>query len=322
MLSFIFTVILTAKAIVFEKETGIKEAMILMGMKPWIYWLSWYIKTFLMLLPSLIFMMVSYKLKLTLKNEGKAAIIDKTDPALFAMFLLLHASSLITFTFLCTTFFKKANSAATGSGMLYFFTYLPYIFISLRYEQLGLVSKIASCFVSNLAMCLGVQIIGMFEGQGTGINFANVLRGRSVEDTFSLGHIMCVMVLNNFVHLILTYYFENVLPSDHGISRPWHFMLTWWLPRKTAFSSSGGQHMTDSLINLMDASTFVKEVDQTVFIEDEANFANKAVGIRISNICKVYKQLGSFKQAVKNLSLNIYEGQISVLLGHNGAGKR
>jgi ATP-binding cassette subfamily A (ABC1) protein 3 len=33
MLSFIFTVILTAKAIVYEKETGIKEAMKLMGMK-------------------------------------------------------------------------------------------------------------------------------------------------------------------------------------------------------------------------------------------------------------------------------------------------
>lgn len=27
------------------------------------------------------------------------------------------------------------------------------------------------------------------------------------------------------------------------------------------------------------------------------------------------------KQAVKDLSLNLYEGQITVLLGHNGAGK-
>ena len=54
MLSFIFTVILTAKAIVYEKETGIKEAMKLMGMKMWIYWLSWYIKTFILLLPAVV----------------------------------------------------------------------------------------------------------------------------------------------------------------------------------------------------------------------------------------------------------------------------
>ena len=42
VLSFIFTVIITAKSIVHEKETGVKEAMKLMGMKTWIYWLSWY----------------------------------------------------------------------------------------------------------------------------------------------------------------------------------------------------------------------------------------------------------------------------------------
>ena len=41
VLSFIYTVIITAKSIVHEKETGLKEAMKLMGMKPWIYWLSW-----------------------------------------------------------------------------------------------------------------------------------------------------------------------------------------------------------------------------------------------------------------------------------------
>lgn len=41
VLSFIYTVIVTAKSIVHEKETGVKEAMKLMGMKTWVYWLSW-----------------------------------------------------------------------------------------------------------------------------------------------------------------------------------------------------------------------------------------------------------------------------------------
>ena len=43
-----------------EKETGIKEAMKLMGMSTWVYWLSWYIKTLLLILPSLTFMIVAY----------------------------------------------------------------------------------------------------------------------------------------------------------------------------------------------------------------------------------------------------------------------
>jgi ATP-binding cassette, subfamily A (ABC1), member 3 len=41
------------------------------------------------------------------------------------------------------------------------------------------------------------------------------------------------------------------------------------------------------------------------------------VGIQISNLSKIF----GTKLAVKNLNLNMYEGQITVLLGHNGAGK-
>jgi ATP-binding cassette subfamily A (ABC1) protein 3 len=160
IISFIITVILTAKAIVHEKETGIKEAMRLMGMKPWIYWLSWYIKTFTLLLPAVIFMMISYKIKLNLDGGGKAAIINQTDPVLFAVFLLLYVSSTITFTFMCTTFFKKANSAAAGAGIIFFLTYIPYIFISLRYQTLSMIEKILPLFLSNLAMSMGVQLIG------------------------------------------------------------------------------------------------------------------------------------------------------------------
>ena len=96
ILSFIYTVIMTAKSIVYEKETGIKEAMKLMGMKPWIYWLSWYLKTFILLLPSLLFMIIAYKIKMPLKSGGHASIIDKTDPILFTLFFFLYASSIIT----------------------------------------------------------------------------------------------------------------------------------------------------------------------------------------------------------------------------------
>ena len=62
-------------------------------------------------------------------------------------------------------------------------------------------------------------------------------------------------------------------------------------------------------------------VEDKYFFEDESAYASKNIGIKIENITKIFKQLGKIKKAVNNLSLNIYEGQISVLLGHNGAGK-
>ena len=62
-------------------------------------------------------------------------------------------------------------------------------------------------------------------------------------------------------------------------------------------------------------------IEDKYFFEDESAYASKNIGIKIENITKIFKQLGKIKKAVNNLSLNIYEGQISVLLGHNGAGK-
>ena len=58
------------------------------------------------------------------------------------------------------------------------------------------------------------------------------------------------------------------------------------------------------------------------YFEDESIYSTRRIGIRILNLFKVFRQLGQKSTAVKNLSLNIYEGQITVLLGHNGAGKR
>ena len=69
---------------------------------------------------------------------------------------------------MCTTFFKTANLAAAGTGVIWFFSYLPYIFISLRYEKMNLLDKILALFVNNLALAEGLQLIGMFEGKGTG----------------------------------------------------------------------------------------------------------------------------------------------------------
>lgn len=41
-------------------------------------------------------------------------------------------------------------------------------------------------------------------------------------------------------------------------------------------------------------------------------------GFSIKNLEKTY---GNGKQAVRNVSMEIYNGQIFILLGHNGAGK-
>jgi ATP-binding cassette subfamily A (ABC1) protein 3 len=309
LVSFIFTSILTAKAIVHEKETGMKEAMKLMGMKAWIYWLSWYIRSLLLLIPGIIMMTISFKVKLDLNSGGTAAIINKTDAFIFILVLILYASSNTTFTFLTTCFFKKANAAAAGAGVLQFLTYLPFVFFSIKFDIMGYGEKIASSFINNVCMGYGIQMIGMFEAKGVGVNFDNWTKGLTLQDTYSMGHVILILFFNNFIHLILLYYFENVFPGDHGIARSWYFPIKFLIRnRKKIFTD----------IELK--NTKIEELDDN-FVEDESIYSDYKIGIKIENITKSFKQLGTVKHAVKDLSLNIYQGQISVLLGHNGAGK-
>ena len=191
--------------------------------------------------------------------------------------------------------------------------------------------KLLACFVTNLGMAEGIQLIGMFEGKGTGIDWSNWTKGLSVDDNFALSHVMIILLIDNFIHLILLCYFEQVLPGDHGIAREWNF------PFQFLFRSSQKPHLTESNASFMnEASSAIRDEhsirnvnaknehwnDLPVYIEDESIYSSKPVGIKINNITKTFKQLGTIKKAVNNLSLNIYEEQISVLLGHNGAGKR
>ena len=264
-LSFAFIAILTARAIAYEKETGLKEAMKLMGMKSWIYWLSWYIKTFIMLLPALLFMIFCYTYKLPNSSGGKLAIIDKTDGAIFALLIFSYASSLITFTFMCSTFFKKSSSAAAGTGIIYFSSYLPYIYISLRYEQMTIFWKIASCFVNSLAMCLGVQIIGIFEGMGVGVKFSNWTDGINHEDHFAIIHVLFVLFLSNFIHMFFTYYFDNIYPGDHGIAKPWDFLFSAFFSKRTRHKVKCAE----------------KENEIVTLIENEVIYDSRKIGIKL-----------------------------------------
>ena len=70
---------------------------------------------------------------------------------------------LVSVTVLCA---DVANSAAAAGGIVFFIAYVPYIFLQQRYDQLSWTVKMVCCLLSNVAMSLGCQVIGMFEGTG------------------------------------------------------------------------------------------------------------------------------------------------------------
>uniref|UniRef100_A0A8D2I8B3 ATP binding cassette subfamily A member 3 n=1 Tax=Urocitellus parryii TaxID=9999 RepID=A0A8D2I8B3_UROPR len=305
MLSFTYTSLSIIRAVVQEKERRLKEYMRMMGLSSWLHWSAWFLMFFLFLLIVVSFMTLLFCVKV----KKDVAVLSSSDPSLVLAFLLCFAISSISFSFMVSTFFSKANMAAAVGGFLYFFTYIPYFFVAPRYNWMTLTQKLFSCLLSNVAMAMGAQLIGKFEAKGTGIQWRDLLSPVNVDDDFCFGQVLGMLLLDSVLYGLVTWYVEAVFPGQFGVPQPWYFFLmpSYWCgnPRTVV-----GKEEEDS---------DPEKALRTEYFEAEPE--DLVAGIKIKHLSKVFQVGNKDKTAVRDLNLNLYEGQITVLLGHNGAGK-
>lgn len=123
---FTLTVSKLLKDMVEEKENRMKETMKIMGLKPSIYYLSFF------LVALFTFTFIAVLLTLLVANS----FIPHTNRFLLFIYLYLFMLSEIGFIFLLSTFFNKAKLAAIIGPVSLFATVLPrYVFFGTnRYE--------------------------------------------------------------------------------------------------------------------------------------------------------------------------------------------
>uniref|UniRef100_A0A8C4PIL5 ATP binding cassette subfamily A member 3 n=1 Tax=Equus asinus asinus TaxID=83772 RepID=A0A8C4PIL5_EQUAS len=305
MLSFTYTSLTIIRAVVQEKEKKLKEYMRMMGLSSWLHWSAWFLLFFLFLLIAVSFMTLLFCVKV----KKNVAVLRHSDPSLVLVFLVCFAISSISFSFMVSTFFSKANMAAAIGGFLYFFTYIPYFFVAPRYNWMTLSQKLFSCLLSNVAMAMGAQLVGKFEAKGTGVQWRDLLSPVNVDDDFSFGQVLGMLLLDSILYGLVTWYVEAVLPGQFGVPQPWYFFImpSYWCGRpRTVF---GKEEDDDDPEKALRTEYFEAEPEDLV------------AGIKIKHVSKVFRVGNKGKAAVRDLNLNLYEGQITVLLGHNGAGK-
>nr|XP_045614978.1 phospholipid-transporting ATPase ABCA3-like isoform X2 [Procambarus clarkii] len=302
LVSYIYPAINIVKSVVYEKEKKLKESMKMMGLQNWLHWSAWFIKSFMFLATTTAF--ITILLCIHWHGAGSLAVLSKSDPSLLFVFLLLYTTCSISFAFFLSTLFSKANSAAAATGLVWFFTYVPYMILRPRYATLTFTNKIMLCLLSNTAMSLGCQLTSMFEGTGSGIQWNLLFSGVSPDDSFTLAHVFGMLILDVVVFSFLTWYIEAVWPGEFGVPLPWYFpfLSSYWIGRQR-------ENLHHSVIHpiAQDASLFEEEPQ------------GKRAGVQVEGLTKVFPR--GHKVAVNNMFLNMYDGQITVLLGHNGAGK-
>ncbi|KAI8797159.1 ATP-binding cassette sub-family A member 3 [Biomphalaria glabrata] len=304
MLSLLVNVLGIVRDIVLEKERKLKESMKMMGINNWLHWVAWFTKHFLFLFISIVIMTIFYCVEL---DSEKGAVIAETNPFIVFLYLLCYCIATITFCFAVCVFFARANVGAAIGGIMFFCMFIPYFFLQQRYSTLSFMSKIISCLDFQVAMAYGGTLLGMFEGVGSGIQLSTLASGVSVDDDFSMVMVFVMLLADSAIHILIAWYVEAVFPGEYGFAQPWYFpfLKSYW----------GCCPQTAEHVDVDEAGSIGQ--DPSMFEKEPSEVA----GIKIRNLRKVYGKGRDKKVAVAGMTLNMYEGQITALLGHNGAGK-
>ncbi|XP_029561835.1 retinal-specific ATP-binding cassette transporter [Salmo trutta] len=353
VLAWIYSVSMTVKSIVLEKELRLKETLKAMGVTNGVIWYTWFIDSFIM-------MSASTALLTLIIMAGK--VLNYSSPLVVFLFLLTFTMATIMQCFLLSVFFNKANLAAACSGIIYFTLYLPHILCVAWQDRITKNAKITASLLSPVAFGFGTEYLSRYEEQGLGLQWDNIGTSPLEGDAYSFFTSIGMMMFDAVLYGFLAWYLDNVFPGQYGIGRPFYF----------PFQPSYWQRSEPTLSNTPDSDPEKPDVDKDVdsmcsprrcngvgvrkpckhqdkrermerereevlkrqeeeqnkeeqeevltgqlFFEPEP--AGLTVGVEIQDLVKVFP--GGSRPAVDHLSIAFYEGQITSFLGHNGAGK-
>ncbi|XP_031720821.1 retinal-specific phospholipid-transporting ATPase ABCA4-like isoform X2 [Anarrhichthys ocellatus] len=354
VLAWIYSVSMTVKSIVLEKELRLKETLKALGVDNGVIWYTCFIDSFVM-------MTASTALLTSIIMGGK--VLNYSNPILVFFFLLTFTIATIMQCFLMSVFFNKANMAAACSGIIYFTLYLPHILCFAWQDRITKNIKMAASLLSPVAFGFGTEYLSRYEEQGLGLQWNNIMTSPLEKDTYSFLTSILMMVFDAVLYAVLAWYLDNVFPGQYGISRPFYFpfQASYWqmpAPSQTAIpdqypetpetgnlekdtdsrgtpetytcNGSAGrkackhQRKRDQLERERELLRRHEETpneedcqEGQLFFEPEP--LGLVMGVQIQDLMKVYD--GSCRPAVNCLNINFYEGQITSFLGHNGAGK-
>ncbi|XP_077480293.1 retinal-specific phospholipid-transporting ATPase ABCA4-like [Stigmatopora argus] len=340
VLAWVYSVSMTVKSIVLEKELRLKETLKVMGVSNGVIWSTWFIDSFLM-------MGTSTALLTVIIMGGR--VLNYSNPLILFLFLLIFTTATIMQCFLLSVFFNQANLAAACCGIIYFALYLPHIFCFAWQDRITKDMKILVSLLSQVAFGFGTEYLSRYEEQGQGLQWDNIQTSPLEGDEFSFLTSICMMSLDTVLYAVLAWYLDNIFPGQYGIGRPLYFPLMpcYWFNTVTPASDNnkyeGSKKGYDNLTFKKQGESQKRE-DQEIkektkneqrdhqqdregpdnqetngqeFFEPEP--ADLVQGVCIQNLVKVFGS--SSRPAVNGLTLSFYENQITAFLGHNGAGK-
>lgn len=277
-----------------SERKRMKGLMIMMGLRDLAFWLSWGIlyAGFIFIMALLTTIIIKY-----------VEFVILTGFMMVFIHFFLYGLSLIALSFLMSVLIKK--SFLTGLIVFLLTVFCGSLGFIALYRHLPVSLEWILSLLSPFAFVLGMAQL---------LHFDYDLNSNAIPDPSDSSYLIIatnfMLAFDIFLYLALTIYFEKILPNEYGHRYSPLFFLksSFWCPQQKT-----------------DHGVLEDEIDSDLFSNDSfepmsPEFQGKEA-IRIRNVTKEYKGKPDKIEALKDLKFDIYEGQITAILGHNGAGK-
>uniref|UniRef100_A0A8D2D2U3 ATP binding cassette subfamily A member 13 n=1 Tax=Sciurus vulgaris TaxID=55149 RepID=A0A8D2D2U3_SCIVU len=305
MLTWMVSVASMVRKLVYEREIQIEEYLRMMGVHPTTYFLAWFLENVAMLTLS------SVALAIILKTSG---IFTYSNAFIIFLFLLDFGVSVVMLSYFLSAFFSQANTAALCTSLAYMISFLPYIVLLVLHNQLSFVIQTFLCLLSTTAFGQGVFFITFLEGQEAGIQWNNMYQAPE-PGGMTFGWVCWMILFDSSLYFLCGWYFSNLIPGTFGLKKPWYFpfTLSYW---KNICGLVEKQRCSLSSSLFFFNENFGNQGPSQQSREGEIEGGPPGV-----TLLSVTKEHDDHKVAVQDLTLTFHRGQITALLGTNGAGK-
>ncbi|XP_055264695.1 ATP-binding cassette sub-family A member 6 isoform X3 [Moschus berezovskii] len=271
-----------------------KDLMNLMGLQDSAFWLSWgLIYAGFIFVTSII---------ITVTITSTEIIILTGFTVIFTLFFL-YGLSLIALAFLMTVLLKKAVHTSLVVFLLTLFW--GGVGFTAFYQQLPSPLKWTFSICSPFAFSAGLNQIIHLDYTMNSIFFPD-----ASGDSYIMIATFSILTFDALLYLMLALYFDKILPYGNES----HYSPLFFLNSSSCF-----QHRrTGSDVAKKDVDP---EPPSDDYCEPVAPEFQGREAVRIRNVKKVYKEKTGKVEVLKGLFFDIYEGQITAILGHSGAGK-
>ena len=286
-LSLVYPVGMLIKALVEEKESGLRELMRVSGLCHWALGAAWAL-TYVVL-----FIAVSIAATVVLASS----VFPHTSVTILWLLLFLFMLSCVPLCFLVSTAFRRARLASIFGPFALFALVLPrYIFFRTSAGQ-AIGGKRAACLLAPTAFTFAADALSRYEAGNSGVTTANYLDG-----PLPVGECMAWMVLDTMLYSLLASFFDYLVPDAVRSGRFARRQACWpWRSRPAA-------------------ALFPVDVEaaRTPASDIEPPPPGSAPVVVMRSLCK---EFDNGVRAVSDLNLTLFDNQITAFLGHNGAGK-